>query len=54
MNKYEGEFPKKYFKDFLNYLNINEKYFWKIVNQWRPKHLWKKKNKKWIFKKKII
>ena len=54
MNKYEGEFPKKYFKDFLNYLNINEKHFWKIVDQWRPKHLWKKKNKKWIFKKKII
>ena len=25
MKKYEGEFPKKYFHDFLTYLNMNEK-----------------------------
>ncbi len=53
MNRYEGEFPKKYFKDFLNFLDINEKQFWSIVDKWRPKHLWKKKNNKWIFTGKI-
>ena len=50
MMKYEGEFPKKYFQDFLEYLNISEKDFWRIVDKWRPKHLWHKKNNKWKFK----
>ena len=53
MKKYEGEFPKKYFQDFLNYLNISEKNFWKTVDKWRPKHIWMKKNNKWILKKPI-
>ncbi len=53
MNKYEGEFPKKYFQDFLSFLDINEKQFWSVVDKWRPKHLWKKKKNKWIFTSKI-
>ena len=43
MKKYDGEFPKKYFKEFLNYINISEKEYWKIINKARPKHLWMKK-----------
>lgn len=54
MKKYDGEFPKKYYKDFLNYLNINEEQFNKIVDSWRLDHIWKKKNKKWILKNPII
>ena len=50
MNRYEGEFPKKYFKDFLNYLDITEEYFWEVVDSWRPEHLWKKEDEEWIFK----
>ena len=53
MNKYEGEFPKKYFKNFLDFLEIKEKHFWSVVDKWRAKHLWKKKNNKWIFTGKI-
>ena len=45
--KYDGEFPKKYFKEFLNYLNISEKRFWLIVDSWRQKHIWKKDKKGW-------
>ena len=45
--------PKKYFKDFLDYLDINEKEFWTVVDKWRPKHLWTKNNNKWIFNSKI-
>ena len=53
MKKYDGEFPKKYFKEFLNYINISEKEYWKIINKVRPKHLWTKKDGKWILKKKV-
>ena len=50
MRKYEGEFPKKYFQEFLEYLDITKDQFWKVVDVWRPKHLWEKHNGKWCLK----
>ena len=48
--KYDGEFPKKYFNEFLNYLEISENEFWKIVDSWRMEHLWQKINGNWVLK----
>ena len=53
MKKYEGEFPKKYFKEFLEYLDINEKTFEDIVDSWRLDHIWEKKNNEWVMIKPI-
>jgi len=50
MNKYEGEFPKKYFNEFLEYLQITEDHFWNVVNAWRPKHLWSERDGNWYLK----
>ena len=50
MSKYEGEFPKKYFTEFLDYLQITEDDFWGIVDTWRLPHLWDKKGNEWILK----
>ncbi len=50
MKKYEGEFPKKYFKEFLDYLQITENHFWDVVDSWRSDHLWKKENDKWVLR----
>ena len=47
MKRYEGEFPQKYFKDFLEYLDISEKYFWDVVDSWRAEHLWHKEKGEW-------
>jgi len=47
VRRYDGEFPKKYFKEFLEYLSITEEYFWKIIDSYRPEHLWKKVNEEW-------
>ena len=44
VRRYDGEFPKKYFKEFLEYLDIDEKHFWEVVDSWRPPHLWEKIN----------
>jgi N-acetyl sugar amidotransferase len=54
INKFDHEFPKKYFHDFLNYISISEVNFWKIIDKFRSPHLWLKKNKKWELRKKII
>ena len=53
MKKYEGEFPKKYFEEFLEYLDINEDEFWEIVDSWRLPHLWGKSGNEWILKNNI-
>jgi hypothetical protein len=47
VKKYDGEFPKKYYKLFLNYCKISESDFEKIIDSWRSPHIWKKVNKQW-------
>jgi len=47
VKRYDGEFPKKYFKNFLEYLDIDEKHFWEVVDSWRRSHIWKKIKGEW-------
>ncbi len=47
VNKFDLEFPKKYFKDFLEYIDVNENEFHQIVDSFRSPHLWKKRNDNW-------
>jgi len=53
VQKYDGEFPEKYFKTFLEYCEITEEYFWKVVDSWRTPHLWENINGKWKLKHQI-
>ena len=54
IKKYDGEFPKKYFKDFLDYLDITEEQFWKVVDSYRLPHIWTKENGEWKLKQSIL
>lgn len=53
VRRYDGEFPKKYFKDFLEYIDIDEKHFWEVVDSFRQPHLWEKRNGQWILKHQV-
>ena len=53
LKKYDGEFPKKYFNEFLRYTDISEDEYWDIINSARSPHLWKKTNGLWELKQKI-
>lgn len=50
VRRFDGEFPQKHFKEFLEYCDISEKYFWEVVDSWRSPHLWEKRDAKWILK----
>ena len=50
VQKYDGEFPKKYYRDFLEYLEINENQFNEIVESWRSSKIWKKSGNNWVLK----
>ena len=53
VKRYDGEFPEKYFQDFLDYLNISQSYFWQIVDSWRAPHIWEKNGNNWNLKKTV-
>lgn len=50
VNRYDGEFPKKWFPEFLEYLDIDEEHFWKICDDYRLDHIWDKRDGKWCLK----
>lgn len=52
VKRYDGEFPQKYYKEFLDYLGIDESEFWEIINMYRElsPHLWVKKDGEWTLR----
>lgn len=50
VKKFDGEFPAKYFNEFLEYCDLSEVHFWEITDSWRSPHLWKKKDGSWILR----
>ena len=54
VKKYDSEFPKKYFKEFLKYIDLNEDEFWNVLDSFRSPHLWNKNDKnEWVLKESI-
>tara|TARA_B100001175_G_C19479026_1_gene626030 strand:- start:1338 stop:1835 length:498 start_codon:yes stop_codon:yes gene_type:complete len=53
VRKYDSEFPEKYFVDNLNYMNINENEFWKIVDSFRNPIFWEYEGDAWNMKNQI-
>lgn len=47
VRKFDGEFPRKYFKDFLEYTDLSEEKFHAIIDSFRSPHLWTKTNEEW-------
>jgi hypothetical protein len=42
VEKFDTEFPDKFFKEFLNYIDSTEEEFWETVEKFRSPHIWKK------------
>ncbi len=55
VHRYDGEFPKKYYKEFLEYLNITDREFWEIIDLYRSlsPHLWEKVDGEWKLKRRV-
>ncbi|MBF0385756.1 MAG: N-acetyl sugar amidotransferase [Candidatus Omnitrophica bacterium] len=47
IRKYDGEFPKKYYKEFLEYVDLTDEEFRDVVDAYRQEHIWKKENGEW-------
>ena len=47
VDKYDMEFPKIYFKEFLEYIDSTEEEFWETIDKHRSPHIWKNENGEW-------
>tara|TARA_Y100000389_G_C17462660_1_gene523004 strand:- start:157 stop:1359 length:1203 start_codon:yes stop_codon:yes gene_type:complete len=54
VKKFDQEFPDKYFKEFLDYIDLTETQFWKNINKFRPPHLWVKKKNNYKLKYQVV
>jgi hypothetical protein len=49
VRRYDGEFPRRYFREFTEYLGITEQDFFDVVDLYRglSPHLWKRAGGEW-------
>jgi len=45
--RFEGEYPKRYIKDCLDFMQIDENFAREVIDSFRPNHLWKKVDNQW-------
>jgi hypothetical protein len=54
VKKYDQEIPKTFLKDILEYLDISENHFWKVIEKHRNHNIWEKSlDGKWKLKVEI-
>ncbi|MBK8769289.1 MAG: N-acetyl sugar amidotransferase [Rhizobiales bacterium] len=53
VKRFDGEFPQKYFKEFLEYCNISESDFEAVVDSWRSPHIWTRMTQGWELKRPV-
>ncbi len=53
VRRFDGEFPMKYFKDFLWYVSMTEDRFWEIINRGRSPHIWDFRGSQWVLRTQV-
>lgn len=47
VRQFDGEFPDKYFDEFLEYTGLSEAEFHSVIDSWRSQHIWEKSTNGW-------
>ena len=53
VNRFDGEFPDKYFSEIMEYLSIKEEDFHQLADKFKSPHLWMKDNGEWKLRHKL-
>jgi N-acetyl sugar amidotransferase len=53
VHRFDGEFPRKWFQENLDYIGISETRFWEIVDRFRSPHLWKREGDRWTLRHRV-
>lgn len=47
VQKFDGEFPDRYFREIMEYLEMDQEVFFELCDKFRSPHLWKKEGDDW-------
>jgi N-acetyl sugar amidotransferase len=50
VQQFDGELPKRYFREVMDYIGLDPEEFLELCDQFRPPHLWQKVNDEWKLK----
>jgi N-acetyl sugar amidotransferase len=50
VKRYDHEFPRKYYKEFLEFCSITDDQVHEVIDGWRSDHIWQLKNGEWQLK----
>ena len=53
VRRFDGEFPARWYNEFLAYLDILEEQFWAVIDRYRLPHIWKRENGDWRLRKAV-
>ena len=53
VKKFDGEFPKRHFEHFLDYIDLDKTQFTEIIDKCRSQHIWDKVDGEWQLKHKV-
>ena len=53
VKRYDHEFPKKHYKEFLDFCSITDEQVHEVIDSWRSDHIWKKDGDIWKLRKPI-
>lgn len=47
VKRYDHEFPRKYYKEFLEFCSITDEEVHEVIDSWRSDHIWYQENGEW-------
>ena len=47
VNRFDGEFPDRYFDEIMEYIRMTSERFFELCDEFRSPHLWKKVSGEW-------
>jgi len=53
VRRFDGEFPARWYREFLGYLDITDEQFWAIIDRYRSPHIWNRENGTWRLRKAV-
>ena len=53
VNRFDGEFPEKYFQEVLDTLGLTPERFLELCDQFRSPHLWENRGGTWRLRHKV-
>ncbi len=53
VRRFDGEFPERYFREVMDYLELRPERFLELCDQFRPAHLWTQEGSRWILRHQV-